>query len=288
MNWKLINKKDIKIDINKIKSRAIIDTLNSFDNLQTTTSNIDRIIDDYVDTNPLIEIKNVKKSFTFGTETKDVLKSINLNINENENIAILGGNGAGKTTLVEIIVGLNKPTSGEVKFNFEYNRSYLEKIGIQFQDSTYPPGISVKNIIDFVLEIFKVDINKDELNALIKIFGVDSFYKKRGSSLSGGQLQRLNALVAIIQKPKILFLDELSTGLDISIRTRIREFIKAYAKENNMTIVLVSHDMGEIDFLCERIVFLKNGEIIVDAKKSEILRMFGSLETFVNTYIHNN
>ena len=115
------------------------------------------------------------------------------------------------------MVGLNKPTKGDIKFNYEYKSSHLEKIGIQFQDSSYPAGLSVKNIIDFVVEVFNVKSDKDEINSLIKIFGISEFYKKRATSLSGGQLQRLNALLAIIQKPKVLFLDELSTGLDISI-----------------------------------------------------------------------
>lgn len=279
-------KTNVNIDTSKIESKAILDTLKIIDN-EHINGKFETIINQPKNKKPLIEIKNVKKSFYAHGQTKEVLKSISLNINENENLAILGGNGAGKTTLVEIIVGLNKPSEGEINFNYEYNRSYLEKIGIQFQDSSYPPGISVKNIIDFVIEIFGTKISNEELHALVKIFGVDKFYKKRGSSLSGGQLQRLNALVAIIQKPKVLFLDELSTGLDISIRTRIREFIKAYALENNMTIVLVSHDMGEIDFLCDRIVFLKDGYVAVDTSKEDILKRYGSIEKFVNTYIHN-
>lgn len=231
----------------------------------------------------LIDVKNLKKDFGH----KTVLHDITFQVRDGESIGILGGNGAGKTTLVEILAGLNKKTSGEIDYLFEYKKSYLEEIGIQFQDSSYPPGLSVKEIIKFVLEIYGTKIETSELNALIRIFGINEYYTKHVSSLSGGQQQRLNALLALIHKPKVLFLDEISTGLDITIRTKIKKFIKEYARENGMTLVLVSHDMEELEFLVDRIIIIDKGRVVANIDKSEILEKHDSLTNFIGPYINH-
>ncbi|MDK2820010.1 MAG: ABC transporter ATP-binding protein [Mycoplasmataceae bacterium] len=231
----------------------------------------------------LIDVKNLRKDFG----NKTVLHDITFQIRDGESIGILGGNGAGKTTMVEILAGLNKKTSGEIDYLFEYKKSYLEEIGIQFQDSSYPPGLSVKEIIKFVLEIYGTKIESSELNALIRIFGINEYYTKHVSSLSGGQQQRLNALLALIHKPKVLFLDEISTGLDITIRTKIKKFIKEYARENGMTLVLVSHDMEELEFLVDRIIIIDKGRVVANIDKSEILEKHDSLTNFIAPYINH-
>ncbi|MDE5841951.1 MAG: ATP-binding cassette domain-containing protein, partial [Malacoplasma sp.] len=100
----------------------------------------------------IIEIKDLNKSFNH--QKNHVLKNLSIDFYDGENVAILGGNGAGKTTFVEILAGINKPDSGILKYNFDYKNSFQEKIGIQFQDSNYPKGISVKSVINCVLEIF--------------------------------------------------------------------------------------------------------------------------------------
>ncbi|MGL6125085.1 MAG: ABC transporter ATP-binding protein [Metamycoplasmataceae bacterium] len=235
----------------------------------------------------LIDVVNLRKDFGKMKNTKTVLHDISFQIREGESIGILGGNGAGKTTLVEILAGLNKQTSGDVKYLFDYKKNYLEEVGIQFQESSYPLGLSVKEIIAFVIEIYNAKIDTSELHALIHIFGINEYYKKNASSLSGGQQQRLNALLALIHKPKVLFLDEISTGLDITIRTKIKEFIKLYAKENNMTVVLVSHNMEEVEFLVDRILIIDKGLVVVNAAKKEILEKYGSLSNFIAPYINH-
>ncbi len=116
-------------------------------------------------------------------------------------------------------------------------------------------------------------------------FGIDKFYNKNARSLSGGQQQRLNLLLSIIHKPKLVFLDELSTGLDIKIRTTIKKFIKKFAKDNDMTIVIISHDMEEVDYLADRIIVLKEGKVVSDKPKKEIKSEFASIEKFLEQYL---
>lgn len=281
----LFKKKKIKqmpVNIKNIKSPSIRHALeqNSTSKQYKTFINHDIKIHE-----PLIEINNLIKKFKHGKEYKIVLNGINLNICRGKNIALLGGNGAGKTTLVETISGLYKPDGGSIKYLYKYHKTYQEKIGIQFQDSFYPNGITVKEVIDFMIGLYGSKINYDELMALMNIFGINEYYKKRVAKLSGGQQQRLNALLAILHKPKVLFLDEISTGLDITIRTNIKRFIKNYAIENDMTIVLVSHDADEIAYLADEIYVLKNGKIVYFDTKENIINEHGNIENFLIPYL---
>lgn len=261
--------KDFIKETKKIKYEDVTQHISDYDN----------------DKKVLIEIRGLKKTFGNKKNKNEVLKGIDLKIQENENIAILGSNGCGKTTLIEIVAGLNKVTEGEIIHCFHSQNDYLKNIGIQFQDSSYPPGITTQEVIKFVVGVYEAHINEEELNGLIKIFGINEYIKKSASSLSGGQQQRLNALLAILHKPKIVFLDELSTGLDITIRTRIKKFLKEYTKDNNMTICIVSHDMEEVQYLADRIIVLVDGRIVVNASKESILSEYGTLEAFIDNYI---
>ncbi|MGL4647117.1 MAG: ABC transporter ATP-binding protein [Mycoplasmoidaceae bacterium] len=230
----------------------------------------------------ILKISNLSKSY--GVRKQKVLDDINLDIRENENIAILGPNGAGKTTLVEIIAGINKPDSGSIDYLFDWKKTPMEKIGIQFQGSSYPNGIKVRKIINFYIAVFDCAFNEEEIAILIKIFGIDEFINKNANSLSGGQLQRINALLSIIHKPKIIFLDEISTGLDISSSFRIKKFIKDFCLHNGTTIVLVSHDLSEIKYIAQKVVILLKGKIVASIYLSEIIEKYKSLENFLSKY----
>ncbi|MGL4252102.1 MAG: ABC transporter ATP-binding protein [Metamycoplasmataceae bacterium] len=280
--------KELIVELNKLESKAIRDFLTNLNYLATHKEEVQTIkTPQKGEKKVLIDVVNLRKDFGKLKKAKTVLQDITFKIREGEAVGILGANGAGKTTLVEILAGLNKQTSGEVHYLFDYKKSYLEEVGIQFQESSYPPGLSVKEIIAFVIEIYGTKIDDNELNALIHIFGINEFYKKQASSLSGGQQQRLNALLALIHKPKVLFLDEISTGLDITIRTKIKDFIKVYAKENNMTLVLISHDMEEVEYLVDRVIIIDKGIILVDMDKEEILDKHENLTDFITPYINH-
>ena len=282
-SFKKKKSKGFNFDINNITSPSIINSIKALDSVNNEFETY--LHPDNFDKKELIKLTDVKKEFSVGKHKKQVLKGINLTIYEGQNLALLGGNGAGKTTLVETIAGLYKPTSGTIEYLYDYKKIFQEKLGIQFQDSSYPPAITVKEVLNFMIEIYGSDVNDDELLALLKIFGIDSYYNKRASKLSGGQQQRLNCLLALIHKPKVLFMDELSTGLDITIRTNIKKFIKSYAKENNITLVVISHDMDEVEFLADQICVLKFGEIVFNDSKENILKKHKKLENFIIPYL---
>ncbi len=204
---------------------------------------------------------------------------------DNQNIAILGGNGAGKTTLVEMIAGINKPTTGKINYLFPYQNTFQEGIGIQFQESTYPVGLRIIDIINFMTEVYSLNISSQEIDKVLDTFGLLEYKNKQARSLSGGQKQRLNVLLALIHKPKIVFLDELSTGLDITVRAQVKQLIHQFCHDNHINICLVSHDMEEVNLLVDRVVILQQGEIKIDMSKQAILDQFGSIESLVEKFI---
>lgn len=274
--------KTIPFNIKNIKSPSILAALNQENNKHDYKVYVNKELNH---DEKLIEINNLVKKFGHKEKCKVVLNGVNLTVSKGKNLALLGGNGAGKTTLVETIAGLYKPDGGSIKYLYKYNKTFQERLGIQFQDSFYPNAITVKEVIDFMIGLYGSKISHDELIAMLNIFGINEYYKKRVAKLSGGQQQRLNALLAIIHKPTVLFLDELSTGLDITIRTNIKRFIKHYAIENGITLILVSHDTDEIAYLADEIAVLKKGKIVYFDTKENIIQEYENIEKFLIPYL---
>mgnify|MGYP004443915549 CR=1 FL=1 len=194
----------------------------------------------------ILNIENLIKTFNPKSKKKKVrvLKGINLNIYDQDHIALIGVNGAGKTTLIEILSGVQDPTSGSLHFGFNYAYSPFEKVGAQFQNSHYPNGLSVNDIIEFMSATRRnLTIHPSEKEMLIKKFGIKHLLKREANGLSGGKRQRLNVLLALIVAPKIIFLDELTTGLDVYSQKEILNCIKDYVNKHNVTSISVSHNI---------------------------------------------
>ena len=231
----------------------------------------------------LIELKNINKSFkkTFSKKENVVLENVNFKIYDGEILSILGSNGCGKTTLTEIISGVSNPTSGEIISHLSNN----EKIGVQFQDISFPFGLTVKDVIEFQIQISNNEIEKEELEDMIKSFNIEPLLKTRASKLSGGQQQRLNVLIALMSKPKVLFLDEFTTGLDIAIRNQIKNYILKFIKKHNITMVLISHDIDIIKDIPDRYLVIADKTIKLNATKQEVIDVFGSVDNMINYYV---
>lgn len=248
----------------------------------------DFIIDqnqDHKDNKPILQVNNLSKHFGYGDKKIQALNNVSFTLYENENVALLGANGAGKTTIIEIISGINTPSSGEIEYLFDYENNFQEKIGIQFQDSLYPKGLKIKDILRFIVDVYNIDLNPRELEQIVEAFGLKEFYNKKAKSLSGGQQQRLNILLALIHKPKIVILDELSTGLDISVRSKIINFIISYCKKFNIQIILISHNMDEVELIADRILIMQKGQLKVDLFKKDVIKKYKSVQNLAELYI---
>ena len=236
----------------------------------------------------ILKVKDLVKTFNPKSKKKkvQVLKGINLNIYDGDRIALIGKNGAGKTTFIEILSGVQDQTSGDLHFGYNYTYSPFEKVGVQFQNSHYPQGLSVNDIIRFMINTRRnITIHPNEKKEMIEKFGLSDLLKSEANGLSGGQRQRLNILLSLVVSPKLVFLDELTTGLDVYSQKVILEYIKKYIKAHDATLISVSHNVLEIEELANRIVLLKDGNIAIDADVAKVRKSFKSIADFVVNFL---
>ncbi len=226
--------------------------------------------------NIVIKVKNLKKSYG----KKVIFENFNLTIRKGERVAFVAANGVGKSTLMEIIAQIKPINGGEV---------YLDsraKLGIQFQDSNYPHGITVKNMINFYLDIYRIKLTKKMLDKELEFFQLKDLFKKQIVFLSGGEKQRVNLFLALCNNPDIWFLDEITTGLDIKFRSIILRYIDQLLTKDK-TLLLVSHNSFEISQLCNRLIVLDLNTLICDISNEKIKSIFGSIEIFVEYFFNN-
>ena len=202
-----------------------------------------------------LKVNNLKKSYG----NFEVLKGIDFEVNEGEIFGILGPNGAGKTTTLECIEGIKSFDSGIIEvFGKDIRRdtSCENLIGVQLQSTSLQEDITVLEAMKFFCKWRKLEIRVD----LLDKFGLKEQYKKRYRNLSTGQKRRLHLALAIANNPKLLILDEPTAGLDVEGRVALHEEIRKL-KDEGVTIILASHDMAEVEALCDRLVIIVKGEV---------------------------
>ncbi|WP_303662094.1 ATP-binding cassette domain-containing protein [Williamsoniiplasma luminosum] len=202
----------------------------------------------------MINLTNVQYSY----KKKKVLDVKELIINDGEKIAIMGLNGSGKTTLVELILNLRSKYKGTFKCDTDYIYNAV------FQESSFHADISIKDIFYLYCKLYKIERNHDEYFKNFQLLEVENNQFKK---ISGGQQQKFKFLIALLNDPNFLVLDEISTSLDYEWRVKIIDIIYEYVFQNkNITLLLVSHNPEEIAKICERILILEKGQIIQDIK----------------------
>lgn len=206
----------------------------------------------------VIEVKNLVKKYKNVAAVND----ISFCVNEGEVFGLLGENGAGKTTTLEIIEGLRKATEGEVKILGRDIKRELneikEKIGVQLQSSAYYHFLTLKEILNLFASFYKKSVDPEEL---LHIVGLKHKAKAYVTQLSGGQRQRFSIVASLVNDPRIVFLDEPTTGLDPIARRRLWELI-AKIKAQGKTIVLTTHYMEEAEILCDRVGIMDKGKLL--------------------------
>jgi len=210
-------------------------------------------------------VQNLNKSYG----TQKVVQSLNLSVQKGEIFGLLGPNGAGKSTLIECILGTQRRDSGEISvlgLNPQKDRKVLfERVGVQFQEPYFQDKITVVEICEVASSLYKNPLDYDEL---LKSFGLYEKRKQAVSELSGGERQRLFVVLALIPNPELVFLDELTTGLDTKARRDVWRHLEKL-KAQGLTIFLTSHYMDEVEALCDRILILKHGETLFQGTVAE-------------------
>lgn len=205
----------------------------------------------------VIKVHNLYKSYG----DVQVVKDVSLTVKKGEIFGLLGANGAGKSTTIECILGTKNFGDGKVSIlgmNPQKERKQLfQKVGVQFQESNYQDKITVKELCEITEVLYK---NPLDFNKLLEQFDLKHKVKNLVSELSGGEKQRLFIILALIPNPEVVFLDELTTGLDVKARRDVWKCL-LNLKKQGLTIFLTSHFMDEVEVLCDKICILKNGAI---------------------------
>ena len=205
-----------------------------------------------------IKVEHLSKSYG----NLRVIDNLNLSVKSGTVYGLLGANGAGKSTTIECVLGIKKADTGTVSIlehDPKKDRTHLfQKVGVQFQESSYQAEIKVGELCEETACLYK---NPADWQKLCREFGIGDKLKSEVKNLSGGQRQKLFLVLALIPNPELVFLDELTTGLDTKARREVWKMLSKL-KDEGLTIFLTSHFMDEVEVLCDEICILKKGKAV--------------------------
>lgn len=221
----------------------------------------------------------------------DAVKNVSFSIEKGEIVGYIGPNGAGKSTTIKMLSGILLPTAGNIRVNgldpFKDRKKYVSNIGVVFgQRSQLSWDIPAEDTFDLLKDIY--DLSDKEYQKtkteLVNLLNIQEVMKQPVRSLSLGQRMRCEIAASLLHKPKILFLDEPTIGLDAESKRIVRDFIKKLNKNHKTTVILTTHDMTDIEALAKRIILIGKGELLYDGTLSNLKKKYGSYkEVLVST-----
>ena len=222
-----------------------------------------------MDNTPVIEVRNVHKSF----KTVQAVRGIDLKIAPGQFVALLGPNGAGKTTLVEMIEGIQQPDRGDIFIlgkSWKGNEDYLRRIiGLSLQETHFIDKLNVWETLRLFGSFF--GIGRERCQEVLQLIALEEKSKSWVVNLSGGQRQRLALGISMLNKPKILLLDEPTTGLDPNARREIWTILRELKEQSQTSMILTTHYMEEAEQLCDYIVIIDHGTILKEGTLTDLL-----------------
>ena len=220
---------------------------------------------------PAVSVRNLTKSFS----GRRVVDDLSFDVQKGEVFALLGHNGAGKSTTIDLILGLKTPDGGSAKIlgmDAAKNRKQVfERVGVQLQHTQYQTNITVE---EACIEYASLYADPADYPKLLEQFGLGTLRKNFVSKLSGGERQKLSVVLALIGKPEIVFLDELTTGLDVVARREVWRTLKQLESQG-LTIFLTTHYMEEAEALCDRVCIIKSGKKVAEGTIDEVIAVSG-------------
>ena len=220
---------------------------------------------------PAVSVRRLTKSFS----GRRVVDDLSFDVQRGEVFALLGHNGAGKSTIIDLILGLKLPNEGSARIlgmDAAQNRKRVfERVGVQLQNTQYQPSITVE---EACIEYASLYAAPADYPRLLEQFGLDALRKSFVSRLSGGERQKLSVVLALIGDPEIVFLDELTTGLDVVARREVWRTLRQL-KEQGLTIFLTTHYMEEAEALCDRVCIIRSGKKVMEGTIDEVVRASG-------------
>ncbi len=221
---------------------------------------------------PILQLKNLSKKF--GQYT--VIDDISFEVGEGEIVGLLGPNGAGKTTTINMLLGVLTPTAGEIRyFNKEFTthrEEILKQINFCSSYIRLPWRLTVEENLSVIARLYEVQNRQEKIDQLLQTFEMTEYKTTAMSSLSAGQTMRVILAKAFLNSPKILLLDEPTASLDPDVAQKVRDFLLKQQKESKTTMLITSHNMAEVEQLCDRVIFLSQGKILAEDTPEELAK----------------
>lgn len=222
----------------------------------------------------VVEATNLTKDF----RSLRAVDGVSFNLYPGEILGLLGPNGAGKTTIIHMLLGLTTPTAGEIRVFGLDLRKHRERIvqDVNFS-STYvsmPNSLTVRECLRIFARLYRVKNAEERISEVLRVFEIERDANRLVRHLSSGQQTRLNLAKALINSPKVLFLDEPTASLDPDIADKTRKLLKSVKEEKQISILYTSHNMREMEEISDRIIFLHRGKIIARGKPEVVIRGF--------------
>ena len=221
-------------------------------------------------------VKNLVKKFksTFAVD------NISFEIEKNKTLGLLGPNGCGKTTSIGMMLGLITPTQGEIFINgIQLNsKNRIKLLSLMNFASPYielPKKLTVRQNLEVYARLYGVNNKIKRIEELVEDLKLNNFLNKKTGELSSGQKNRVSLAKSLINKPKLLFLDEPTASLDPDVGDFVREYLEKYKKKNELTMLLASHNMKEVERLCSKIIMMKQGKIVDEGTCEELVNKHG-------------
>ena len=223
-----------------------------------------------------LEVKNLIKKF----KTTIAVNNISLEIEKNSTLGLLGPNGCGKTTSIGMMLGLITPSSGEILIDGMplNSKNRIELLSLMNFASPYielPKKLTVIQNLEVYARLYGVKDKSDRIHELVEDLNLKKFLYKKTGELSSGQKNRVSLAKSLINKPKLLFLDEPTASLDPDVGDFVREYLEQYKNKTELTILLASHNMKEVERLCNKIVMMKQGKIVDEGTCEELINKHG-------------
>ena len=223
-----------------------------------------------------LEVKNLIKNF----KSTVAVNNISFEIKKNDTLGLLGPNGCGKTTSIGMMLGLITPTSGEIfvdgiKLNSLSRIKLLSLMNFASPYIELPKKLTVRQNLEIYARLYGVSRKEERIEELVEDLNLNKFLNKKTGELSSGQKNRVSLAKSLINKPKLLFLDEPTASLDPDVGDFVREYLEKYRNNNELTMLLASHNMKEVERLCDNIIMMKQGKIVDQGTCEELIKKHG-------------
>ena len=221
---------------------------------------------------PVIQVDRLTKTFRDVTAVND----LTLSVRRGEILGLLGPNGAGKTTTIQLILGLTTPTSGSIRvFGLDIQkrrRQILQRCNFSAAYIALPTNLTAWENLNIFARLYRVPDRRRKIDDMLELFEIPEVRNRVTGALSSGQMTRLNLCKAFLNDPEVLFLDEPTASLDPDIGEKVRTTLQTVQRDRGVAMIYTSHNMREVELMCDRVIFLARGNIVAEGTPEDVLR----------------